>query len=205
MDQQLALKWVQKNIASFGGDPKRVALGGQSAGSIDASANMVSPLATGLFNRAIFESVLLDSISLSAGEKLGTAFSTAAGCGSGSGPDVAACLRRLPMETILKLQGTESANGPYVTTAPIADGMIVPSQGLFDAFRNGKFAHMPLMSGFTHDEYNFQSRSPSIFLHHNLPSPKRMWRSMWRRLMARMLRRCLRLTIQLLRHSSAGS
>jgi para-nitrobenzyl esterase len=155
MDQQLALKWVQKNIASFGGDPKKVALGGQSAGSIDASANVVSPLAAGLFNRAIFESVLLDSISLSAGEGLGTAFSNAAGCGSGSAPDVAGCLRRLSVETILKLQGTESANGPYVTTAPIADGTIVPSQGLFDAFRNGKFAHMPMMSGFTHDEYNF--------------------------------------------------
>jgi para-nitrobenzyl esterase len=155
MDQQLALKWVQKNIASFGGDPKRVALGGQSAGSVDASANVVSPLAAGLFNRAIFESVLLDSISLSAGEKLGTAFSTAAGCGSGSGPDVAACLRSLPVETILKLQGTESANGPYVTTPPIADGTIVPSQGLFAAFKKGKFTHMPMMSGFTHDEYNF--------------------------------------------------
>jgi para-nitrobenzyl esterase len=155
LDQQLALKWVQKNIASFGGDPKRVAVGGQSAGSIDASAHVVSPLAAGLFHRAIFESVLLDSISLSAAEKLGIAFSAAAGCGSGSGPDAAACLRRLSAETILKLQGTESANGPYVTTAPIADGTIVPSQGLFDAFKNGKFAHMPMMSGFTHDEYNF--------------------------------------------------
>jgi para-nitrobenzyl esterase len=155
IDQQLALKWVQKNIASFGGDPKRVALGGQSAGSIDAAANVVSPLAAGLFHRAIFESVLLDAIALSTGEKLGTAFSIAAGCGSGSGPDVAACLRRLPVETILKLQGTESANGPYITTAPIADGTIVPSQGLFDAFMKGKFAHMPIMSGFTHDEYNF--------------------------------------------------
>lgn len=155
LDQQLALKWVQKNIASFGGDPKRVAVGGQSAGSIDASAHVVSPLAAGLFHRAIFESVLLDSISLSAAEKLGIAFSAAAGCGSGSGPDAAACLRRLSAETILKLQGTESANGPYVTTAPIADGTIVPSQGLFYAFKNGKFAHMPMMSGFTHDEYNF--------------------------------------------------
>ncbi|MBB6147407.1 para-nitrobenzyl esterase [Silvibacterium bohemicum] len=155
LDQQLALKWVQKNIASFGGDPTRVALGGQSAGSVDASTHVVSPLAAGLFNRAIFESILFDSISLSAGEKLGTSFSTAAGCGSGSGPDAAACLRSLPVETILKLQGTESANGPYMTTAPIADGTIVPSQGLFDAFKTGKFAHMPIMSGFTHDEYNF--------------------------------------------------
>jgi para-nitrobenzyl esterase len=80
LDQQLALKWVQKHIASFGGDPKRVALGGQSAGSVDASAHVVSPLAVGLFHRAIFESVLVDSISLSAGEKLGIALSTAAGC-----------------------------------------------------------------------------------------------------------------------------
>ena len=156
LDQQLALKWVQNNIASFGGDPNKVALGGQSAGSIDTSANVVSPLAAGLFNRAIFESVLVDTISLSAGEQLGTAFSVGTGCGSGSSPDVAACLRRLPVQTIMQLQGSESANGPYVATAPIADGTILPRQGLFNALRNGNFTHMPIMSGFTHDEYNFQ-------------------------------------------------
>ena len=155
LDQQLALKWVQSNIAAFGGDASRVAVGGQSAGSIDSSANVVSPLAKRLFNRAIFESILTDSISLSAGEQLGAAFSAAAGCGSGSGANVAACLRSLPVQTIMNLQGTASTIGPYVTTSPISDGTILPSAGLFNAFRTGNFTHMPIMSGFTHDEYDF--------------------------------------------------
>ena len=155
LDQQLVLKWVQNNIASFGGDPNRVALGGQSAGSVDTSMNVASPLAVGLFNRAIFESGLLDTIPLASAEQVGTAFSVAAGCGSGATPAVAACLRSLSAQTIMNLQGTESTNGPYALPLPIADGTIVPSQGLFNALRNGNFTHMPIMSGFVHDEYNF--------------------------------------------------
>ena len=56
LDQQAALHWVQANIANFGGDPTKVALGGQSAGSQDTRANMISPGAAGLFNRAINQS-----------------------------------------------------------------------------------------------------------------------------------------------------
>ena len=154
LDQQLVLKWVQNNIASFGGDPNRVALGGQSAGSVDTSANVASPLAVGLFSRAIFESALADTRPLASAEQLGTAFSVAAGCGSGADPTVAACMRSLSAQTIMNLQGTASANGPYVTNI-IADGTILPTQGLFSALRNGNFTHMPIMSGWVHDEENF--------------------------------------------------
>lgn len=55
-DQVLALKWIQKNIASFGGDPKSVTIFGHSAGSMSVSALLVSPLARGLFKRAIMQS-----------------------------------------------------------------------------------------------------------------------------------------------------
>jgi len=154
LDQQLVLKWVQNNIASFGGDPTRVAVGGQSAGSVDSSAHVASPLAAGLFNRAIFMSVLNDSLPLTSAEQRGAAFSTAAGCGAGADPTVAACLRSLPVQTILNLQGTQSANGPYVT-GPVADGTILPSQGIFSALKGGTFNHMPIISGWTHDEANF--------------------------------------------------
>jgi para-nitrobenzyl esterase len=162
LDQQLALKWVNENIAAFGGDPGNVTLGGQSAGSIDTEANVASPLATGLFQRAIFESVVLDGIQLQAAEKSGAEFAAAAGCGKGATPAVAACLRRLPVQRIMQLSGTESAQGPYISIL-IADGQIVPAGGLFAAFKNGSFTHMPIMSGTVHDELNSSQRSRSIF------------------------------------------
>jgi para-nitrobenzyl esterase len=74
LDQQLALKWVKANIAAFGGDPGNVTLGGQSAGSIDTEASVASPMAAGLFQRAIFESVVLGGTPLPAAKKLGADF-----------------------------------------------------------------------------------------------------------------------------------
>ncbi len=138
LDQQLALKWVKANIAAFGGDAGNVTLGGQSAGSIDTEAHVASPLATGLFQRAIFESVVLDGTPLPAAQKIGADFADAAGCGKGATPEVAACLRRLPVQRIMQLAGTESTQGPYISIL-IADGQIVPAAGLFAAFKNGTF------------------------------------------------------------------
>ena len=55
-DQQAALRWVQHNIQCFGGDPSKVAIGGQSAGAINVGVNLISPLSKGLFSRAILQS-----------------------------------------------------------------------------------------------------------------------------------------------------
>ncbi|HVJ55398.1 MAG TPA: carboxylesterase family protein [Aliidongia sp.] len=162
LDQQLALKWVKENIAGFGGDPGNVTLGGQSAGSIDAEASVASPLAAGLFHRAIFESVVLDGIPLPAAEKTGADFAEAAGCGRDATPEVAACLRNLPVKRIMQLAGTESVQGPYISIL-IADGQIVPAARLFAAFRNGTFTHMPIMSGTVHDEQNFSAAIAEYF------------------------------------------
>ena len=56
LDQQLAMKWVQRNIAKFGGDKNNVTVGGQSSGASSTGSNVISPLAAGLFDRAILES-----------------------------------------------------------------------------------------------------------------------------------------------------
>jgi para-nitrobenzyl esterase len=154
LDQQAVLRWVKRNIASFGGDPDRVALGGQSAGAQDTGVNQISPLAAGLFNRAIYESSPLSGIAAySVGLARGQAFAKAAGCGTDASPGTAACLRKLTPAEILQLQGTPNANGPYVT-GPMLDGTIMPVTPV-TAWTTGKFNKMPIMGGNVQDEANF--------------------------------------------------
>jgi para-nitrobenzyl esterase len=160
LDQQAVLKWVQRNIAAFGGDPNNVTLGGQSAGDIDTGASVMSPGAAGLFERAIFQSVaLLDPFTspLPLAESRGTEFSVAAGCGSGSDSATAACLRALPVSQILALQGDPSQASPnpaYFTTGLIVDGTVIPMLPT-EAWTSGQFNHMPIINGTTQDEGAF--------------------------------------------------
>jgi para-nitrobenzyl esterase len=153
MDMQAALKWVQRNIAVFGGDPNNVTLGGQSAGAGATAANIVSPGAKGLFHRAIFQSGgYTPFVPKSIAEDKGKKFAAAAGCMSG---DIAKCLRNLPAAKIEALAGTASETGPFITN-PMVDGTVIPRQEI-DLIRSGQFNKMPIMMGTTHDEGNFNS------------------------------------------------
>jgi para-nitrobenzyl esterase len=146
MDQQFALRWVRRNIADFGGDPDNVTIFGESAGGLSVHSNLASPSATGLFQKAIVESgaYSLTQPTLAVAEALGTAFASLAGCGS----QTAACLRALPVTTILALQSTVLAN-PVV---PTVDGKVL-TQSVGAAFASGQFNRVPVIEGSNHDEY----------------------------------------------------
>jgi para-nitrobenzyl esterase len=152
LDTQAALQWVQRNVEAFGGDPNRVTLAGQSAGAVDTSANMLSPLSAGLFHRAIAQSFPANSAnywSLADATAVGNAFAQAAGCSS----DIAACLRAMPIARVLALQGNGRGNGRYVTGAMI-DGTIIP-MAANEAWSSGQFNRVPVLGGTTRDEDAF--------------------------------------------------
>jgi para-nitrobenzyl esterase len=173
LDQQAVLHWVQRNAAAFGGDPTRVALGGQSAGASNTGDNMLSPLAKGLFNRAIYESAPLSSITnMSVLLPRGTAFSNAAAsaynlpdCASSTLSKVAACMRSLTVPQILQLNqnaNTAFYNGTTFGQGPMVDGTIIPHEPIY-AWTTGQFNHMPTMGGNVQDEANFGIANTEYF------------------------------------------
>jgi para-nitrobenzyl esterase len=155
MDQQAALRWVQRNIRGFGGDPGHVTLFGESAGGLSTLSQLISPGARGLFQRAIVESgtYQLTEQSLAAAESAGGAFAAKAGCARDKARDkasdtaraTAACLRRLPVSTILADQNP-------VGYTPDVDGAVL-TQPIKTALAGGQFNRVPVMIGINHDEY----------------------------------------------------
>jgi para-nitrobenzyl esterase len=146
MDQQAALRWVQQNIRQFGGDPRNVTIFGESAGGLSVLSQLVSPAARGLFAKAIIESGSYSLLqpSLATAEASGEAFAAKTGCASQTAASqTAACLRRLPVQTILDDQG---AVGPDI------DGTVL-TQSIGTALATGDFSHVPVIDGTNHDEW----------------------------------------------------
>ncbi|HVS75459.1 MAG TPA: carboxylesterase family protein [Steroidobacteraceae bacterium] len=143
-DMIAALRWVHQNIAAFGGDPSAITVGGQSAGAMAVHDLIVSPLAAGLFARAIAESGLPDTTpapSLAEAEKAGDGFARAKGA-----PTLAALRALTPQE----LSTTEPAmQGPLLV--PIVDGMLLPARP-DTLLAKGKLADVPVLAGIDADE-----------------------------------------------------
>lgn len=151
LDMILALKWVHDHVAAFGGDPGKVTIAGQSAGAIAVNDLMFSPLATGLFSRAIAESgsgMGVKAVPLAEAEANGEAFARAAWVSSGS------TLRALPAERVLALSkvgppapGEKPRKLIYV---PALDHHVLTADP--DDPSAGPSSLVPLLTGFNADE-----------------------------------------------------
>jgi para-nitrobenzyl esterase len=151
LDEIAALEWVKANIARFGGDPDRVLLFGESAGAVDTCLLVSSPRARGLFSRALIESGGCVAADPTDARRSATDFVQSTGCASSS--TVAACLRALPVTTVLG-----AAPGAVALTSlgrpkygPYVDGRILPSAPL-DRIRAGEANQVPVVVGSNEDE-----------------------------------------------------
>jgi para-nitrobenzyl esterase len=147
LDQQAALRWVKANVAAFGGDPERITIFGQSAGASDVGYAMASPLAKGLFRRAIIESSAMfgtagPAAKLASVEEGGRKLVTELGA-----PSIAA-LRDMPAAQIVALVGRKFA---AYGLQPAIDGWVLP-RSLPEAIATEQQNGTELMVGSTANE-----------------------------------------------------
>jgi para-nitrobenzyl esterase len=153
LDQLAALRWVKANIASFGGDPGRVTIFGESAGATSTAIQVLSPLAKGLFEQAIFEStgVFPSYPDLAAAETAGQGIATSLGCSASSG--TAACLRAIPADKVIAKTASYDWTFPDLLVEnlgyrllPVIDDYVLQGQP-FDSFKAGTHNHVPIILG----------------------------------------------------------
>jgi para-nitrobenzyl esterase len=148
MDQIAALRWIEENIAAFGGDPDNVTIAGESAGALSVMWLMTAPRAHGLFDKAIMQSAyMISSPALKesrnghpAAEEIGTWLQGELGA-----PDLAAMRDMEPGELV-----NRATRAGFLTWSTV-DGVLIPHQ-IVETFDRGEQAKVPLIAGFNSGE-----------------------------------------------------
>ncbi|MFG2634477.1 carboxylesterase/lipase family protein [Streptomyces sp. NPDC048362] len=152
-DQQAALRWVRSETGAFGGDAHNVTLAGESAGGYSVCAQLASPAAAGLFDRAIIESgpctgrpdrqFAPSSVPLSTARAAGADLGAKVGCDSAR--DAMACLRRVDVARLLAAQDTDQRPANTTPLLPADPASMIAAD---------RFHHVPVLIGNNHDEGN---------------------------------------------------
>ncbi len=150
LDKIAALEWVRANAEAFGGDPERVLIFGQSAGSMSVCSLVASPLAAGLFHRAVGQSAgcFTPLETLEQAETRGELLAGELGVGKDPGKDAVAELRAASAEDVLAAAGS---SGWSPGSKTIVDGWYLPDQPAA-IYARGEHNRVPMMVGFMGDE-----------------------------------------------------
>nr|XP_055162650.1 cocaine esterase-like [Nyctereutes procyonoides]XP_055162651.1 cocaine esterase-like [Nyctereutes procyonoides]XP_055162652.1 cocaine esterase-like [Nyctereutes procyonoides]XP_055162653.1 cocaine esterase-like [Nyctereutes procyonoides] len=150
LDQVAALRWIQQNIAYFGGDPGRVTIFGESAGGISVSSHVVSPMSQGLFHRAIMQSgvALLPGLTVSSSDEVSMRVAKLSGCGQVDSEALVGCLRSKSEEEILAI----SKHFKFIPA--VVDGTFLPRDPQ-ELLAFADFQPVPSIIGVNNNEFGW--------------------------------------------------
>ncbi|KAL2761288.1 cocaine esterase isoform 2 precursor [Daubentonia madagascariensis] len=150
LDQVAALRWVQQNIAHFGGNPDRVTIFGESAGGTSVSSHVVSPMSQGLFHGAIMESgvALLPGLITSSSDMVSRMVANLSACDQLDSEALVGCLQGKSEEEILAI------NKPFKIIPGVVDGAFLPRHPQ-ELLASADFHPVPSIIGVNNDEYGW--------------------------------------------------